>query len=338
MSKYIMGLDIGYSNLVVACGEAGQGNPEKVVTMPAGAAPAVCMPRSLTGGLNLDSGTQVQISSESWVAGVEPGRISGWTRELHADYPGSDTYKALFYSALLIPERDVIDLLVTGLPVTQAQDPAFVERLVTQLKGSHQVTPKRNVAVQEVMVVPQPVGTFMSALWYEPEESVLAETIQRGRSIVIDPGFFSVDWVSFDKASMQGSSGTDLRAMSKVLSEMSSLIRADYGAAPTIEKLETAVRKGDKDIIFTGSKIEINEYFLQAAEVVSRAALQPLQNDIRLDGGASSIDVVLMAGGGAHAYKNAAAAIFPHAQVICPEASVETNARGFWACGDAGEI
>lgn len=338
MSKYIVGLDIGYSNLVVACGEAGQGKPEHVVTMPAGAAPAVCMPRSLTGGINLDSGTQVQIDNESWVAGVEPGRISDWTRELHADYPASNTYKALFYAALLVPERDIIDLLVTGLPVNQFQDQSFVASLTERLKGIHRVTPKRSVDVKEVMVVPQPVGTFMSALWYEPEGSSLAETIQRGRAIVIDPGFFSVDWVSFDQASMQGSAGTDLRAMSKVLSEMASLIRADYGAAPTIEKLESAVREGDPDIIFKGTKIEIAEYFQNAADVVSKAALQPLLNDIRLDGGASSIDVVLMGGGGAHAYQAAATALFPHAQIICPVVSVETNARGFWACGDAGEM
>lgn len=335
MSKYIVGLDIGYSNLVVACGEAGKGGPESVVTMPAGAAPATCMPRSLTGGINLDSGVQVQVNGESWVAGVEPGRLSGWNRELHADYPSSDTYKALFYAALLTPERDTVDLLVTGLPVNQFQDPAFVAALKQRLAGTHQVTPKRNIQVTDVLVVPQPVGTFMSALWYEPTESPLAETIQRGRAIVIDPGFFSVDWVSFDQASMQGSAGTDLRAMSRVLAEMAILIRADYGDAPTIEKLESAVRDGDADIIFKGSKIEIQEYFQKAADAVSRVALQPLQNDIRLDGGSSSIDVVLMGGGGGHAYKAAAEALFPHAQVICPDTSVDTNAKGFWACGEA---
>jgi len=61
------------------------------------------------------------------------------------------TYKALFHAALLLAsqrnDQNEIDLLVTGLPVSQYFDVAFRQKLQTRLTGVHQVTPQIEVNV-----------------------------------------------------------------------------------------------------------------------------------------------------------------------------------------------
>lgn len=85
---FILGLDIGYSNLKMAMGFRG----EEVTTtvLPVGAGPLELMPQQLTGGAG--SCIQVVIDDEKWVAGVEPDRLQGWDRELHGDYPATKPY------------------------------------------------------------------------------------------------------------------------------------------------------------------------------------------------------------------------------------------------------
>lgn len=71
MSQFVLGLDIGYSNLKMAMGYKGE--EARTVVMPVGAGPLELMPQQLTGG----AGTciQVVIDGEKWVAGVEPDRL-----------------------------------------------------------------------------------------------------------------------------------------------------------------------------------------------------------------------------------------------------------------------
>ena len=113
MKKFILGLDIGYSNLKIAMGF--KGGHVTTTVLPVGAGPLALMPQQLTGGEG--NCIQVVIDDEKWVAGVEPDRLQGWNRELHDDYPATKPYKALFYAALLLSEQKEIDVLVTGLPV-----------------------------------------------------------------------------------------------------------------------------------------------------------------------------------------------------------------------------
>lgn len=155
---FVLGLDIGYSNLKIAMGHKDEGMTTKV--LPAGAGRVELMPRNMSAGMGNDF-LQVVINGEKWAAGVEPSRLQGWERELHRDYKSTDVYKALFYAALLVSEQTEIDMLVTGLPVDQAKDEQQRNELIDLLKGAHQITPKLEVTVKDVLVVPQPAGAYM---------------------------------------------------------------------------------------------------------------------------------------------------------------------------------
>ncbi|MGL8447602.1 hypothetical protein NA471_23350, partial [Salmonella sp. NW547] len=57
----------------------------------------------------------------------------------------------------------------------------------------------------------------------------------------------------------------------------------------------------------------------------------PMRKSMREDG--MDADVVLLAGGGAEAYQDAAKELFPKSRIVLPNESVASNARGFWFCG-----
>ncbi len=75
---FVLGLDIGYSNLKLAYGEKGE--EPNVEVLPVGAGPAELMPQQLMGGAS--NYILVDIDGEKWVAGVEPDRLQGWESEM----------------------------------------------------------------------------------------------------------------------------------------------------------------------------------------------------------------------------------------------------------------
>lgn len=327
----VIGLDIGYSNLKIAFGNTEKNNMQTKI-LPAGAAEESIMQNQLLGGTDDDS-LLVQIDGESWIAGVEPYKLQGWERELHRDYPSSDIYKALFYSALLVSEMDTVDRIVTGLPVDQFKDLSIQESLKKRLIGTHQVTPKRKVTVKEVMIAPQPAGSYMDALFSQSDNEVISLAMDSGKMVVIDPGFFSVDWVVLQNGEIRyKSSGTSLKAMSMLLEEMQRLIKEDHGASPSVNELESLIRQNKKKTLLYGQILDLDEYHKKAAHITSTNALTPMRTTMREDG--MAMDVVLLAGGGASSYEAAAREIFPRSLIIKADQSVLANARGFYHLGE----
>lgn len=326
---FTVGLDIGYSNLKVAMGSGEDGMSTRV--LPAGAGSIDLMPRGVGSVLASDFIQVVLPDGSRWAAGVEPDRLQGWERELHQDYKSTQPYLALFYAALLMTERTTVDLLVTGLPVSQAVDEKQRSELASLLKGEHQIAPKRRVEVKEVMVVPQPVGAYMDLVQSTQSEDMIG-AIQEGRTVVIDPGFYSVDWVTLAEGEVHyRSSGSSLKAMSRLLQVANDLIHADHGGAPGVEKIEKALRSSKSSLYLFGQQLDLSEYIDKASKSVSREALTSMRKTMRDDG--MNVDVVLVTGGGASNYIEAATELFPKSKIVQSEASVLSNARGFWYCG-----
>lgn len=319
----VMGLDIGYSNLKVAIGEPG--SSPTVVLHPAGAAPVDRLPETLRTG---EAGVQVLIDGDLWAAGVSPGKFALWNRALHQDYAGSASYRALFHGALLGSEQDRVDVLVTGLPVSRWLDRLHRDTLAQTLTGTHQVTRRRAVTVESVRVIPQPLGAYLDLLWSGAQGDVLDD----GRVLVVDPGFFSVDWVVVDRGELRkGSSGTSLEAMSVVLGEASRLIAEDHGGLVTVDRIEEALRASRKQVLLFGRPVVLAPYLAQAAGKVAAVALEALRESIRKEAG--SLDLVLLTGGGAACYRPAAETLFPASLVVVPPQPERANARGFFHYG-----
>jgi plasmid segregation protein ParM len=325
----VVGLDIGYSNLKLAYGAAD--GSMKTVVRPAGAAPADRFGSRFDGRAQ-DDFLHVVVNGEPYVAGVSPDRAEMWERSLHADYAKTDSYRALFNAGLLLSEMKEIDLLVTGLPVSQFQDEALRRDLEKRFSGEHQVTPKRVINVKKVRVVAQPIGGLYDYL-NESESGPLDEQItEEHRILVVDPGFYSLDWVMVTNGQIQRqSSGTSIKASSVLLEQAGISIAEEHGSKPSIESLENAIRSGRNSILLTGQRVDLAPYLKAASESLASVTATSIQRALRVEN--MSPDIVVLVGGGSSFFEKTIQDAFPRLKVVSPKNPVLANARGFWLYG-----
>jgi plasmid segregation protein ParM len=184
--------------------------------------------------------------------------------------------------------------------------------------GTHQVTPKRAVSVEKVKVIPQPIGGLLDYIAQEDAD------IEDARVLVVDPGFFSVDWVVIAHKDLhRQSSGTSLNASSVILEEASRLIAKDHGAAVNTETLENALRAGKPTVLVLGQRVEITPYIEQAAKTVGPVVVESIQKSLRTE--SKMPDLVVLVGGGAQFFREALQAAFPRLTVALQD-SVFSNA------------
>lgn len=322
----VLGIDIGYSNLKLAFGK--RGAEPKVLLKPAGAAPADRLGEKIA-DKGKDDFLRVVVNGTPFAAGLSPDRAELWSRELHEDYPSTDSYRALFHAGLLLAELEQIDLLVTGLPVSQYLNQELRNRLQSQMTGEHQVTPRRRITVQAVKVVPQPVGGFVDHVWNLKD----AAEFEDSRVLVVDPGFFSVDWVLISNGELRRQScGTSLEASSVILDEAAKLLANDFGGNVGRERLENAIRLNQVEIRLFGEKIDISTYLKAAADKVGPIVATRLRESLRKEN--AGADIVLLVGGGAGFFADSVKEAFPQLKVTTPDSPVFANARGFWRMGN----
>ena len=319
----VMGLDIGYSNVGIVSGDPGRAVGH---CLPAGAGLLADMPKGLAG--ERSAGIPVVIDGVQWMAGVEPYRLQRGSRDLHADYCSTDSYRALFHAALARAGHSQIDRLVTGLPVSHYLDEARRQRLAAQLEGAHDIGSGLHVQVGRVSVVPQPAGGYMDWVENATDQSI----IERGRILVVDPGYYSVDWVVIEAGEMhQHSSGSSTQAMSTLIELADQMLFDRYETRCGADRIERDIRAGRESLLVNGHSVPLFDLIQGAADVVAPRALRELRQSLRSD--LAGIDMILLTGGGARFYRAAAETVFPDTRVTMLDDSVMGNARGYWNMG-----
>lgn len=326
MSKYVVGLDIGYGNLKVVHGESDR--EPKIVVAPTGAAPAASLPSNAY-GQESDGVVRVCVRDQDYVACIPHDRLANHSRVLYEDYSNTDAYRALYYASLLSTKESIINVLVTGLPSDQAQDHALCRRIRSSMTGRHVVNRDGKViAVNEVSVVPQPLGGYVDYMVANDH----AEALREARTLVVDPGHYSVDWVLMHVDSIQPDGmGSSKFATSKLLEEASEMIHKDKNGRVSPETLEHALRRGRKTAMLHGNTLDFMPYIEAAGLKLLPAVTNEILNSLRTR--RDSVDVVLITGGGAVFYESALRQTFPHSRVVVAPQSVTANARGFWYLG-----
>ena len=323
----VIGLDVGYSNLKIAVGEAG-GSPV-VIIRPAGAALLDRLGERI-GSARLPDAVVVDVDGQPWAAAIEPARLEGWQRSLHADYAATPAYRALVKAALVLAGRPRVERLVTGLPVDQARDPRRREALRDALLGHH-VTERGTVEVGEVRIVPQPVGAFVDLLWSDLDGETLAR-IEEGTVLVLDAGYYSFDWALVVAGELRRvASGTSLEAMSVLLERAAGLLAERHGGRPQPLALEAALRQGREYLLVPGQRVPLKPVLEGAAREVGAVALEALRQSLRRE--VTNVDLVVVTGGGGALFGRLAVDLFPGAEVRLARDPVGANARGFFHYG-----
>lgn len=326
----VVGLDIGYSNCKVIAGDSVAGQPKLKLAMPAGAGPARLMPQRVADANDAApaAGVRVLVNGKDWVAGVEHGRLQGYERALDRSYTESDQYRASFLAALSLVESPVIGHLVTGLPVSLYSDTELRTKLARSMQGRHEVWHGKTVNVEAVSVIQQPLGAYMDLLSDYDD----IELLDRGRVLIIDPGFFSLDWVVVEGGELRNAiSNTSLNAVSRVLELANERIYEERRVRVGVAMLEQAFRCGHTTVFGGGEKIDLRPYVAAAADEVISGALKKMQSSLRLE--ERDIDLVSVAGGGAKIIEPAVREVFGKSKIRISKDPVLANARGFWLYG-----
>lgn len=328
MERHIVASDVGFSNNKAAWRAPGDQKSTTSV-LPSGA----CEKSQLKRQVNMDverGAVEVRLpNGETWVAGVSEEDISMSRRVLDASYPKTKEYMANLFGTLYRTGYTQVDVLVVGLPVKQ-----FIADLDTrkhlQDLGYHtyEVAPGRRVEVGHVEVMPQPLGTMLSAQAHDKR----LKADLRTTTLVIDPGFFSVDWVTVQGLSMnKASSGSSTMATSIILAEASALARDRGLGEYSVNRFEDWVRRAKLTVQTGRGELPVWELAKEAAERKAELVAREIRATLRVED--SDIDWVVVTGGGAELYAPAVRQVFGAERVVVPDNPVIANAEGYLVRG-----
>lgn len=328
----VMGADVGFGNLKISCSASGGGGDVRECVLPAG---AQRMSEWDSSSKSLDGGEAVFIpvegEAEEWIAGIEPRLLNRTSRVLNDQYPRSPEYAAMYAAGLVRSGLTRIDLLVTGLPVKQfygMNGVAMRNHVKQAMSGRHHVSPRCTVEVGDVVVVPQPVGTFTALLQGEPAYARLRNRIKSLTTLCLDVGFGTVDWVLLGGNVVKPhSSHSSARATSHLLEDAARRVSKEIGRAKSRDVLDEALRNG-RDVLEVGldTDVDFRRHIQGAAEDVAGQVMDEVKNSLRLN---EDLDLIILTGGGAAFYEAAAKEAFPNTDVARPENPVLANARGY---------
>jgi plasmid segregation protein ParM len=327
MSNVLVGLDIGFGNTKVAH-QIGDPGPVNLHRFASGACPLDVLPVELDGSRNLYGGRRVLVNGEDWVAGVDSHYMSGYTRPLNDDYTHTTDWLALAHAAFVHIGQRRISCLVAGLPVSDFYTAGRRESVIERLQAVHRVGPEATVEVQQVVVVPQPLGAY--GAWIAQHETARGRPVDRDAMVlVIDPGHYSVDWVLMQgKSIRRQSSHSSMLAGSELLRRVSVLLKERCRHPVSIDRLEARVRHGDLRMALSSrEEVDLAEYLQEAAVQVVDAVLRDVRTSLKSV--TDRLYGIVIAGGGAAIYEKAVAAAFPGTEVFQLPDAIMANAVGF---------
>lgn len=325
---YILGMDIGYSNVKLAWGDDDEGIKPEIAVYPAGVAPINCISESMaTNGYT--SGLKIVVEGVEYVAGIEQSTNAGLERvQSEEDRHFSIDYKALFYASLMATGREEIGILVTGLPGEQCADKDYRERVEKHLQGRHEIAPGHFVFVHKVIVIPHSLGAYVDYLM-TCEDPRVART---SRVLVIDPGFFSVDYCVIDKGAFdRASSGSSQAPIGVLLENAEKMAAIVHGQSFELSSIKAATR-GEVLTADFGKRVNLAPYLSLAATNVAEPVLSKILQKLR-PSIVKGVDFTILAGGGADLYKEPASTIMEGSQVLTVLDPVTTFAKGFFEYG-----
>jgi plasmid segregation protein ParM len=326
MSTTVRSIDVGY------------GNTKYVCTRPKGGEIACRLFPSLVSrsfGHDLSDGViakrdtvVVEVDGNPYEVGpdVELALSTHTARVLHRDFVDTPEYLALLRGALSYMQVSRIDLLVVGLPVSWLNTKS--SELKARLTGDHLVRDGSVVKVEKVLVLAQPLGGFIDHALSSGLYGQLRET----RNLVIDPGFFTVDWIlakgiqpiSERCGSFPGGTSAVLRKLAESIGKEHQLELDD----PLV--LDRALRTGR--LTLYGRELPVARH-MAAARLVADEAATAVANSV---GDGRDIDAIVLVGGGADFFRPALGRRFPRHLVYVVPDPVFANVRGFQRAG--GEL
>lgn len=326
-TKAARAVDVGYGNTKFTVGMIDQDLDSICEMFPSLTPTALQNDFSRAIGQQRDT-HKVEISGETYECGKEVHLALGGgshDRVLDENFCLSNRYLALVRAALAYMDMDEIDCLVLGLPLSTYE--AKRRPLEKLMAGEHKAGAK-TVHLHKVTVVPQPMGGFYDYV----VQHGMTEAIDHEMNLIIDPGFYTLDWVV-----SQGSRPIDSRSSavneqgaSTILTAVREAIEADLRADPgDIMRIDEALRTG-RVLRVHGTRVDLEKY----RPLIRQIADSAVNRLIAGTRGIVDIENVILVGGATHLYRDAVKARFPNLEVHTGGNPVFANVRGFQMLGE----
>ncbi|CAE6831144.1 hypothetical protein R69746_06506 [Paraburkholderia aspalathi] len=246
-------------------------------------------------------------------------------RALSNDFVLSDNYAALLAGAMHFAGVTHIERLVLGLPVHNMQK--YSDALKHRFTGDLEFGVAR-VRVDKVVVIPQPLGSLVSA-----SSNRQKEFGRDSAHLVIDVGYFTTDWVYANGFTMDDKrSGGMPGGASQIYQRIAGLLARDQDEqVDDLERIDKALRER-KPFFYYGSDIDLDPY-LEKSQPLIAGVVKEMQNNV---GQLTNVRSIILSGGGAALYASAIRKAFPRVTLEVIDAPCLANAKGFLVVGEAG--
>lgn len=223
-----------------------------------------------------------------------------------------------------------IDSMIVGLPVSTAKNNDIRTKLASRLSGLHPLPDGRSVEIGDITVLPQPVGALFE---YAFEEGIF-NTLKDQRSLVIDIGFNTFDWLVTDgllpNYKRSDSVNRGMSAVIKAIAEEAK--KKEDWLTPTgmlMRILDDYFRLGKPFIVFN-KEYDVQNYMSSTKPIINEAVSQ-LVNNV---GDGADIQNIVLAGGGASVYYHAIKDRYPRHTISIRNRPVFSNVRGYQLFGE----
>jgi plasmid segregation protein ParM len=239
------------------------------------------------------------------------------------------TYKMLFIAALVelakfMPDAERIKV-VTGLPVGFFGDRSEV---VKSFEGVYQVTAERKIkfAVESVVVAPQPFGSLFQEL-LNKQGKIVNNSVEKGRVGIVDVGTYTTDFVVSDELRyVQRLSGSVRIGWSKVISQVQQALGDLYRLELMPHEVDRAVQA--REVRVRGEPVSLEPLIEPAVTDIQTAIIARARD---LWGEGTSLDMVLVSGGGGPHLYDVIHDVYPHARLL--DNAFWANAEGLYRFG-----
>ncbi len=332
-------IDIGYGNTKYVSGCSDDGD------ILVGSFPSLTplASQKISGNLFMSRDTRVvDVNGTLYEIGVDTedlvsGTNSDVTKVLDETYIMSEAYKALFYGALSYMGKEHYDYLVMGLPVSFMHND---HKIVEMFKGQHKITDDFSCTVDNIIVVPQPLGGF-----YEVAiQKGIYEDMLDSYNLVIDPGYLTFDiLVTKGLSPIETRSGAINGGMSKILNSLAKSISQSTGKSfDDLAAIDKAIRKprlikdketgkeSRKRVVKIGTTfIELDEHIKKTSSVID-SSITAMNNIVRTY---DDIDNIILVGGAENIFAKKIEKNLEDRQIHKSEQSLYSNVTGFFLIG-----
>lgn len=267
---------------------------------------------------------EVEANGLLYSVGPDSDKSQG-ERVLSDSYIEQNEHLALLKGALKYSGKEHFDIYVVGLPVTHMRNRSMIENLKHAVRGEHDLGDGQTCRIDNVIVLPQPQGGYLS---YAFESDQYAQ-LKRDRTLVLDPGHWTHDWLIVQNNSpIEHLCGSHNHSMSRILKDVSRNISNKLSFTfDSLPMLERSIES--KTIRLKRQDYELQEFFTDTTYSLIKDSVQRVRNELEE---VELIEHIVLCGGAGELFVDAVEECFGIKAPVSNE-SIFNNLKGYLLAG-----